>query len=200
MRVNLFQMYKGCPVLDFNFFSIHFVRVLFLRWYRFLRWAWILVYSGQTEGAHQIQCLPGRPCWIGRCTVGAPWCGWCGRNWNSRWAGRRAAACLGGSKSRFQCNWKWDNQLRWGYVHACCAGVRSVTGHPSSVQSNIVLLGPMFMPDPSCLTAGTVAPYKRLRGGVRFVAEIPKTSSGKILHRVMREEMKKTRKSRLWSR
>lgn len=28
-----------------------------------------------------------------------------------------------------------------------------------------------------------VAPYKKLRGGVRFVASIPKTGSGKILRR-----------------
>ena len=43
----------------------------------------------------------------------------------------------------------------------------------------------------ACSLAGKVAPYKTLRGGVRFVAEIPKSASGKILHRVMREEMKK---------
>ncbi|XP_063395316.1 uncharacterized protein LOC134680171 [Cydia fagiglandana] len=35
-----------------------------------------------------------------------------------------------------------------------------------------------------------VSPWKRLRGGVRFVSEIPKTGSGKILRRVLREMLK----------
>ncbi len=38
---------------------------------------------------------------------------------------------------------------------------------------------------------GNVAPHKRLRGGVRFVPEVPKNPSGKILRRVLREEAKK---------
>ena len=41
--------------------------------------------------------------------------------------------------------------------------------------------------------ADKVAPYKKLRGGVRFVSQIPKSSTGKILHRIMRDEMKKTK-------
>lgn len=36
-------------------------------------------------------------------------------------------------------------------------------------------------------TNGKVAPHKRLRGGVRFVDEIPKSASGKILRRVLKE-------------
>lgn len=36
-----------------------------------------------------------------------------------------------------------------------------------------------------------VGPPKRLRGGVRFVKEIPKSQAGKILRRVLREEAKK---------
>jgi 4-coumarate--CoA ligase len=36
-----------------------------------------------------------------------------------------------------------------------------------------------------------VAPHKRLRGGIRFVPEIPKSVSGKILRRVLKEEAKK---------
>ncbi|EEP82863.1 conserved hypothetical protein [Uncinocarpus reesii 1704] len=36
-----------------------------------------------------------------------------------------------------------------------------------------------------------VAPYKRLRGGVRFVDEIPKSVSGKILRRLLKEQAKK---------
>lgn len=35
--------------------------------------------------------------------------------------------------------------------------------------------------------AENVAPYKKLRGGVEFVNEIPKSLSGKILRRVLRE-------------
>jgi len=30
-----------------------------------------------------------------------------------------------------------------------------------------------------------VAPYKKLRGGVEFIDEIPKTASGKILRRML---------------
>lgn len=33
-----------------------------------------------------------------------------------------------------------------------------------------------------------VAPYKRLRGGIRFVESIPRNASGKILRRVLREQ------------
>ncbi|XP_063616225.1 luciferin 4-monooxygenase-like [Cydia splendana] len=35
-----------------------------------------------------------------------------------------------------------------------------------------------------------VSPWKLLRGGVRFVSEIPKTGSGKILRRILREMLK----------
>ena len=36
-----------------------------------------------------------------------------------------------------------------------------------------------------------LAKYKRLEGGVKFVDAIPKTPSGKILKRVLREQAKK---------
>lgn len=39
--------------------------------------------------------------------------------------------------------------------------------------------------------AAKVASHKRLRGGVRFVDEIPKSASGKILRRVLKEQAKK---------
>lgn len=39
-----------------------------------------------------------------------------------------------------------------------------------------------------------VASHKRLRGGVKFVDEIPKSASGKILRRVLRDRAKEERK------
>jgi acyl-coenzyme A synthetase/AMP-(fatty) acid ligase len=38
--------------------------------------------------------------------------------------------------------------------------------------------------------AKKVANHKRLRGGVRFVGEIPKSVSGKILRRVLKDKLK----------
>jgi len=32
------------------------------------------------------------------------------------------------------------------------------------------------------------APYKKLKGGVQFINEIPKSSSGKILRRILKEK------------
>ncbi|KAK3394192.1 hypothetical protein B0H63DRAFT_39288 [Podospora didyma] len=39
--------------------------------------------------------------------------------------------------------------------------------------------------------ATQVAPHKKLRGGIRFVNEVPKAASGKILRRLMRDRAKK---------
>lgn len=39
-------------------------------------------------------------------------------------------------------------------------------------------------------TAKKVANHKRLRGGIRFIEEIPKSASGKILRRVLKERVK----------
>jgi acyl-coenzyme A synthetase/AMP-(fatty) acid ligase len=38
--------------------------------------------------------------------------------------------------------------------------------------------------------AKKVASHKKLRGGVRFVDEVPKSASGKILRRVLKERVK----------
>ncbi len=37
------------------------------------------------------------------------------------------------------------------------------------------------------------APYKWLRGGVEFMSQIPKSGSGKILRRLLRDEVAKKR-------
>lgn len=39
-------------------------------------------------------------------------------------------------------------------------------------------------------TAAKVSNHKRLRGGIRFVDEIPKSASGKILRRVLKDRVK----------
>lgn len=39
--------------------------------------------------------------------------------------------------------------------------------------------------------AGKVANHKRLRGGVRFIDEVPKSAAGKILRRLLKEKAKK---------
>lgn len=39
-----------------------------------------------------------------------------------------------------------------------------------------------------------VANHKRLRGGVRFIDEIPKSASGKILRRVLKDKAKEEEK------
>lgn len=41
-----------------------------------------------------------------------------------------------------------------------------------------------------------VASHKRLRGGVRFVKEIPKSPSGKILRRLLRDQANKEEEER----
>lgn len=46
--------------------------------------------------------------------------------------------------------------------------------------------------------AAKVANHKRLRGGVRFIKEVPKSASGKILRRLLKEEaLKEGQKAKL---
>jgi 4-coumarate--CoA ligase len=44
--------------------------------------------------------------------------------------------------------------------------------------------------------ASKVANHKRLRGGTRFVDEIPKSAAGKILRRVLRDKIKEEKASK----
>jgi len=37
------------------------------------------------------------------------------------------------------------------------------------------------------MLAENVAPYKKLRGGVEMIQEVPKTASGKILRRLLKK-------------
>ena len=43
--------------------------------------------------------------------------------------------------------------------------------------------------NPTVIILGQVADYKRLRGGVEFVKEIPRSASGKILRRLLKDEL-----------
>jgi acyl-coenzyme A synthetase/AMP-(fatty) acid ligase len=43
--------------------------------------------------------------------------------------------------------------------------------------------------------ATQVAPHKKLRGGIRFVDQVPKSPSGKVLRRVVREQAKKEQRA-----
>ncbi|KAK4230546.1 hypothetical protein QBC38DRAFT_469021 [Podospora fimiseda] len=45
------------------------------------------------------------------------------------------------------------------------------------------------------LVATKVAPHKKLRGGIRFVDQVPKSPSGKVLRRLMRDQAKKEDRS-----
>ncbi|XP_062574129.1 uncharacterized protein LOC134235966 [Saccostrea cucullata] len=45
--------------------------------------------------------------------------------------------------------------------------------------------------DIAAFVEGNVAPYKKLRGGVEFINEIPKSPSGKILRRILKESLPK---------
>ena len=43
--------------------------------------------------------------------------------------------------------------------------------------------------NPIVIILGQVADYKRLRGGVEFIKEIPRSASGKILRRLLKDKL-----------
>ena len=57
---------------------------------------------------------------------------------------------------------------------------------PSQAKNN-----PRLAEDIQAWVAGRIANHKRLRGGVRFIEVIPKSPSGKILRRILRDQAKK---------
>jgi len=63
--------------------------------------------------------------------------------------------------------------------------------HPSAGElpkAFVVKRGEITEREVEDFVAARVAPYKKLRGGVEFVDQIPKNPSGKILRRMMREK------------
>lgn len=84
-------------------------------------------------------------------------------------------------------------------VDAAVIGVPAASEVDGEVPRAYVVRGPNVRPEE--LTEADVveyagkalAKYKRLEGGVRFVDVIPKNASGKILKRLLREEVKKER-------
>ena len=73
----------------------------------------------------------------------------------------------------------------------------AVIGHPDELSSEVPRAFVVKQDEADKITSGDiynwvkerVAPYKRLDGGVEFVSEIPKSASGKILRRVLKEHL-----------
>ena len=78
----------------------------------------------------------------------------------------------------------------------CVIGVFDETEH-TEVPQACITLSPGVEATPELAQEivewlnAQVGPPKRLRGGVQFVKEIPKSASGKILRRILRDDMKK---------
>ena len=85
-----------------------------------------------------------------------------------------------------------------GVVDCAVIGVKDVDGEVE-VPRAYVIRRPGHKPevqeeDVKEWVKERLASFKRLDGGVKFVDTIPKTASGKILKRILREEAKKERK------
>lgn len=78
-------------------------------------------------------------------------------------------------------------------LEAAVVGVPSLEDESSEVPRAYVVVdagNDVIEEDIKAFVADRVARYKQLRGGVVFVKQIPKNSSGKILRRVLREQAK----------
>ena len=83
--------------------------------------------------------------------------------------------------------------------HPKVRDVAVIGAYSKSIASEVPRAYIVPVPEPSDALANElikfvhdrVAQHKRLRGGVKFIEEIPKTPSGKILRRVLKEEAKK---------
>ena len=64
----------------------------------------------------------------------------------------------------------------------------------------VVRRGDVSSDDIVKFVAERVAPHKKLRGGVEFIDQIPKSPSGKILRRLLRSKnSQEETRSKLWS-
>jgi 4-coumarate--CoA ligase len=72
----------------------------------------------------------------------------------------------------------WDSERQSEVPRAYVVLPKGVNGNDAMVK------------DISDWLAHRVAPHKRLRGGVRFIDEVPKSQAGKILRRVLKDKAK----------
>ncbi|KAK4251924.1 hypothetical protein C7999DRAFT_37294 [Corynascus novoguineensis] len=79
---------------------------------------------------------------------------------------------------------------------ACVIGIEDTAKATEVPRAYVVLRGGVEASEAKAQelvdwVASQVAPHKKLRGGIRFVDQVPKSPSGKVLRRVMREQAKK---------
>ena len=81
-------------------------------------------------------------------------------------------------------------------IDACVIGVEDRTQATEVPRAYLVLspnveAGAAKAKELADWVAGQVAPHKKLRGGIRFIQQVPKSPSGKILRRLMRDQARK---------
>jgi 4-coumarate--CoA ligase len=85
-----------------------------------------------------------------------------------------------------------------GIVDAAVIGVKDKDGEGEVCRAYVVKRagwqGKLSEQDVYNWVKGRLAKYKNLDGGVKFVEQIPKTASGKILKRLLREEYEREQK------